>query len=107
MYRLENQLRQELELGNRAETTPPKIKAPSDYHLRKQLESVKRKLAGQIKRCEEQQAVYRKEKESLESEMAANPARWNRELTDRCTMLAALIDEEERRWIHLNEQMER
>ncbi|MBI2093913.1 MAG: ABC-F family ATP-binding cassette domain-containing protein [Candidatus Omnitrophica bacterium] len=108
VYRLEKQIRQELDVkdGGRAESVP-KANGPSDYHLRKQRESAKRKLAGQIKRCEEQQAVYRKEKDSLEAEMAADPAKWNRELTDRCTTLAALIQEEEHRWIDLNEQMER
>jgi len=107
VYRLEKQVRQELEAEDGAGGAPaPKVKPPSDYHLRKQRESAKRKLDGQIKRSEEQQAAYRKEKASLESEMAANPAMWNRELTDRCTALAALIQEEERRWIQLNEQLE-
>ncbi|MBI3318998.1 MAG: ABC-F family ATP-binding cassette domain-containing protein [Candidatus Omnitrophica bacterium] len=107
VYRLENQVRQELEAedGARAELAP-KVKTPSDYHLRKQRESAKRKLAGKIKRSEAQQAASRREKESLESEMAANPALWNRELTDRCATLAALIQEEERRWIQLTEQLE-
>ena len=107
VYRLENQVRQELETENGvAAVAPPKAKAPSDYHARKQRESAKRKLAGQIKRSEEAQAAYKKEKDTLESEMAANPTMWNRELTDRCTQLAALLQEEERRWIQLNEQLE-
>ena len=107
VYRMENQVRRELETENGAGAEPaPKVKAPSDYHLRKQRESAKRKLAGQIKRSEEQQAAYRKEKESLESEMAANPALWSRELTDRCTTLAALIHEEERRWLARTEELE-
>ena len=111
VYRLENQLRHELELGNGAEIAPTKpgapSEAPSDYHLRKQRKSAKRKLAGQIRRCEEQQAAYRQEKESLEAELAADPARWSRELTDRCAALAALIQEEERRWLQLTEELER
>ena len=109
VYRLENQVRQELEAaGTAGAGAAPTIKAktPSDYHLRKQRESAKRKLAGQIKRSEDQQAAYRREKESLESEMAANPALWNRALTDRGTTLAALIHEEERRWIQLTEELE-
>jgi hypothetical protein len=105
---MEQRVRQELEtedgdgLG-----AAPTTRGPSQYHVRKQRESARRKLAGQIKRCEEQQAAYRKEKEALESEMAADPTRWNRELTDRCTALATLLDDEERRWLQLNEQLER
>src|SRR3989338_2905496 len=108
VYRLETQVRQELEAeeGSREEPAP-KAKGPSEYHLRKQRESAKRKLAGQIRRCEEQQAAYRQEKESLEAELAADPARWSRELTDRCAALAALIQEEERRWLQLTEELER
>ncbi len=108
VYRLENQIRQELEAENEAvAVAAPKPKAKSDYHERKERESAKRKLAGQIKRSEEAQAAHKKEKETLEGEMAANPAMWNRELTDRCTQLAALLHEEERRWIQLTEELER
>src|SRR3989338_3210825 len=108
VYRLETQVRQELEAeeGSREEPAP-KAKGPSEYHLRNQRESAKRKLAGQIRRWEEQQAAYRQEKESLEAELAADPARWSRELTDRCAALAALIQEEERRWLQLTEELER
>ncbi len=106
VYRLENQVRKELEAEDGAVEPAPKAKATSDYHLRKQRESAKRKLAGQIKRSEEQQAAYRKEKEALESEMASEPTKWSRELTDRCTQLALLLHEEERRWIQLTEQLE-
>ena len=107
VYRLENQVRQELAAGEGAGAAPAsKVKVVSDYHLRKQRESAKRKLAGQIKRSEEQQAVYRKEKDSLESEMLAHPAVWNRELVDRCAALTTLIQTEERRWLALTEQLE-
>ncbi|MBI2884555.1 MAG: ABC-F family ATP-binding cassette domain-containing protein [Candidatus Omnitrophica bacterium] len=107
VYRLESQVRQELEAESGSGAAPtPKAKGPSDYHLRKQRESAKRKLAGQISRSEAQQAAYRKEKETLESEMAANPALWSRELTDRCTELAMLLQTEERRWIELTEQLD-
>ena len=107
VYRLERQIREELTAEDGAAAPPaPKTNAPSAYHLRKQRASAKRKLAGQITRSEEQQAAYRKEKESLESEMAANPALWSRELTDRCAALAALLQAEERRWIELTEQLE-
>jgi len=108
VYRLEHQVRQELEAEGTAgaAAAQTKAKTPSDYHLRKQRESAKRKLAGQIKRSEDQQAAYQKEKESLESEMAANPTLWSRELTDRCAALAELLQEEERRWMALTQALE-
>ena len=110
VYRLENQVRQELEAASGAGAAPsPKSTStePSDYHRRKQRESAKRKLAGQIARSEVLQAEYRKERETLEAEMAADPTRWSRELTDRCAELASLLQTEERRWIELTEALER
>ena len=107
VYRLENQVRQELEADDGDGTElAPKVKAPSDYHLRKQRESAKRKLTSQIKRSEEQQAACRKELAALESEMAADPTQWSRELTDRYATLTTRIQEEERRWVELTEALE-
>jgi len=107
VYRLERQVRHELEAEDGGAQAAAKPKAPSDYHVRKQRESAKRKLAGQIQRSEEQQAAYRKEREALEDEMAAHAANWNRELTGRCTKLTALMHDEERRWVELTEALER
>ena len=81
-------------------------KGPSAYHARKQRESAKRKLAGLIRRCEEQQQTYRAEQAALEAEMAANPTQWRPELTTRFEDLARLLKEEERRWIQLTEELE-
>ncbi len=108
VYHLEHQVRQELaaDQGGACTTSTRAAKEPSDYHLRKQRESTRRKLAGQVKRSEEQQAAYRKEKEALEAELAANPTVWTPALTDHLKKLIRLINEEERRWIELNEQLE-
>jgi ATP-binding cassette, subfamily F, member 3 len=111
VYRLENQVREELEQDARADAPPAKPKdgtkpkGKSDYHLKKERESAKRKLTTQLRKSEEQQAAYRKEKDALEAEMAADPTNWRRELTDRCTVLEGLIREEERRWITLSEEL--
>ncbi len=107
VYRLETQVRQELkaEEGGGAEPAS-KTKAPSEYQLRKQRESVKRKLAGQIKRSEDQQEQYRKERDALESEMAANPLVWTPALSRRFDELTRLIRAEEERWAELTEQLE-
>lgn len=108
VYHLENQVRSELEGGqNEPEAALRKGKTTSGYHLRKQRESGRRKLAGQLRRCEEQQAAYKKEKEDLEAEMAANPQAWSRELGQRFDALTRLINSEEQRWIGLTEAMEK
>ena len=104
VYHLENEVRRELAADQGSASAAVAPKQPSAYHLRKQQESAKRKLSGQIKRSEEQQAAYKKEKEALEAEMAANPTVWNRELTNRLNELTRLINQEEQHWIELNEK---
>jgi ATP-binding cassette subfamily F protein 3 len=107
VYHLETQVRQELDADTGgAGAKAPAAKGPSDYHLRKQREAARRKLTGQIKRCEEQQDAYRKEKQALEAELAADAARWTRELADHLARLTHLLSDEERRWIELHEQLE-
>ncbi|MBI3996050.1 MAG: ABC-F family ATP-binding cassette domain-containing protein [Candidatus Omnitrophica bacterium] len=108
VYHLEHQVRQELtaDQGDRRPAAARVAKPPSDYHLRKQRESTRRKLAGEIKRSEERQASHRHEQQALEAELAAHPTVWTRELTDRLAALTQLIHEEERRWIELNERLE-
>lgn len=111
VYRLENDVRRELTADQGTGAAPAAgavraAKKPSDYHARKQRESTRRKLAGQIKRSEAQQAQYRQEKEALEAEMAADPMAWTPALTQRCDELARLLQEEERRWVDLTEQLE-
>jgi ATP-binding cassette subfamily F protein 3 len=108
VYRLENQIHDELlaDNGSAPAAAAAKPKGQSDYHARKQRESDKRKLTTQIKRSEEQQAAYRKEKEALELEMAADPMVWKPELTNRCTTLEGLIREEERKWIRFTEELD-
>ncbi len=107
VYRLENQVREELTAETQKPIqTPTKPKKPSVHQLRKQQENAKRKLEEQIKRSEEQQAGYKKEKDALEAEMAANPTLWTREISARFDELTRLINEEDRRWIQLNEAYE-
>ncbi len=107
VYRLENDVRRELTADQPAPVAAaPAVKQPSDYHARKQRESLKRKLAGQITRSEAQQAQYRQEKEALESEMAVDPLAWTPALTQRCDELARLLHAEERRWMDCTEQLD-
>ncbi len=107
VYHLEHEVRDELTADQSSGAGAPRAaKEPSDYHLRKQRESTRRKLAGQIKRSEGQQAAHRKEKDALEAELASNPTAWNRELSDRVKQLMQSLAEEERRWLELTEQLE-
>ena len=116
VYHLETQVREELTAemsgagGPNAQTRSAPSAEPSKgsnvYQLRKRHEAAKRKLAGRIKHAEEQEAAYRKEKEDLEAEIAADPARWSRELSDRLQELSRLIRDEENRWVSLTAQME-
>ena len=107
VYHLEVNVRRELTADQRGVSDQARVaKAPSDYHLRKQQASARRKLAGQITRAEEQLNNYRKEQEALEDELAANPAAWTHALVQRIEALARLLREEEQRWIQLTEQLE-
>ena len=106
VYHLEHEVRRSLTEDQRSSQPARAAKGPSDYQQRKQREAAQRKLAGQIKRSEEQQAAYRTEKQTLEAEMAADPTVWTRELSARCDELGRLLRDEERRWIELNEQLE-
>ncbi len=107
VYHLEHEVRREL-TANQALQRPATRTSnePSAYHLRKQRESAKRKLASQIKRSEIQQHRYRQEKATLEAELVANPTAWTRELAHRFDELTRLIAEEEQHWIQLTEQLE-
>jgi ATP-binding cassette subfamily F protein 3 len=106
VYHLELRVRQELAGDPGGSSDGPRAaRAPSAYHLRKQQASAARALAGRIKRSEEQQASYRAEKDALEAELMAHPAAWNRALTTRFEELTQLLQDEERRWIQLNEQL--
>ncbi len=117
VYHLELRVRQELAGGppglrparaggqGGSSDGPRAARAPSAYHLRKQRASAVRALASRIKRSEQQQASYRAEKDALEIELMAHPAAWNRELTTRFEELTQRLQDEERRWIQLNEQL--
>ena len=107
VYHLEHEVRRELTAeGSAPSGGTPTADAPSAYRRRKQRISAQRKLTGQIARSEERQRSDRTEKEALEDEMAANPAICTRELAHRLDELARQLRDEERRWMHLTEQLE-
>ena len=107
VYHLESQVREELKAQDSGPAESKRAaKQPSDFKQRKQAEAAKRKIAGQIKRCEEQEQAYRKEKDDLETEVAANAAAWTNQVSGRLAELQRLIVEEEKRWTQLNQELE-
>ena len=107
VYRLENQVREELfDEGTATATGKRQDKQPSDFHLRKQAESAQRKLTGQINRCEQKLDDHRRQKDELEAEMAVDPANCTHEMVHRYEEVIRLIEQEEKRWLELNEQLE-
>jgi ATP-binding cassette subfamily F protein 3 len=107
VYHLENQVREELTAEESSTArAKPEAKEPSAFQLRKQADAMRRKLQGQIKRCEEQESAFRKEKQDIEAELTLNPAAWTPVITDRLEMLTRLINEEERRWVDLSQRLD-
>ncbi len=107
VYHLESQVREELKAQESGPAEAKRAaKPPSDFKQRKQTEATRRKITGQIKRCEEQEQAYRKEKDDLETEVAANAAAWTNQVSSRLAELQRLIVEEEKRWTQLNQELE-
>jgi ATP-binding cassette subfamily F protein 3 len=108
VYHLENSLRAEIVETQSAKGGGPKTaeKPRSDYHLRKELESEKRKLASRIKKVEEEIAAYKKEHETIHEHFMSDPAAWSRESHSRYEELARLIDTREHLWLELTDKLE-
>ena len=110
VYHLEQSVRKELtaeaSAASHGVAAKPAVKAPSDYHLRKQQAAARRKLTGQLQRCEAHQQRHRQEQAALEAELMAHAAAWTPELGARFETLKRLIEEEERRWIQLQEALD-
>jgi ATP-binding cassette, subfamily F, member 3 len=107
VYRMESDVRRELtaEPSNRSEV--PRIpRKETDPRLLKQRETEKRRLTNQIKQCEKQQSRYGEEKASLEALMRVDPQACTHERARRYEQLTRLSQEEEQRWVRLNEQFE-
>lgn len=107
VYHLENVLRKELkeDSGSSTNGTAP-VKKKSDYHLRKEMESEKRKLGTRIRRSEEQMAAYKKEREEIHEHFVKDAEHWSREKHDRYEELARLIEKEEALWLEATQKLE-
>jgi len=103
VYHLEKTLRTELgQLDNpKTETKAPTEKPKSDYHLKKEKESEKRKLASRIKKIEEELAAFKKEREAIHQDFMNDSMSWSRERHERYDALTKLIEAHEELWLEL------
>ncbi len=108
VYHLENTLKMELGqdqgLSSGAQTSAAKPK--SDYHLKKEIESEKRKLQSRIKKVDVELASYKKEHESIHKHFMSDSMSWSRERHERYEELTKLIETHERLWLELTDKLE-
>lgn len=99
VYRLETQVEDEQrETDTQAKQT---AKPKSDYHLKKEMDSEKRKLAGRLKKTEERLEAYKKERDAIQDLFMKDPSVWSHEKNARFEELTALIEKEEAVWLEL------
>lgn len=101
VYRLQAQVEDE---QTQADTPAKKVKPQSDYHLKKQQESEKRKLVGRLKKIEERLESYKKERDAIHDLFMNDPSAWTHEKNAHYEELAALIEKEESDWLELQEK---
>ncbi|MBI2095337.1 MAG: ABC-F family ATP-binding cassette domain-containing protein [Candidatus Omnitrophica bacterium] len=108
VYHLETVLRAELgqDAAPQSEEKERPAKPKSDYHLKKELESRKRKLGSQVRKAEERIAAHKKERETIHEHFMKDPMHWSRELNNRYEALAKLLETEESLWLDLTQELE-
>ncbi len=109
VWHLENMVREELRADGSTqdrEGGKEKKKDKSAYHVRKELESEKRKTKTQIQKVEERLALYKKEQEDIHNSFVADPMAWSRERNERYEELGKLIPKEEELWLSLHQKVE-
>ncbi len=111
VWHLENVLRDELR-GDAAENQGPggssdgAAKPKSDYHLKKEQQSQRRKLAGRLKRLEQEIEAFKKERQAIHDDFVRDPTAWSRDRNARYEELAPLIETHEREWLEITHQIE-
>ena len=109
VYHLENSLRAELvETQSHKTDAPakPAEKSKSHYHLKKEIESEKRKLTTRVNKIEAEIAAYKKEHEAIHEHFMSDVMAWSRESHGRYEELARLIDTQEHLWLELTAKLE-
>ncbi len=118
VYHLEKTLKEELNVGvppvgaqkkaatSPAPTAPVVGKAKSDYDLKKEQESEKRRLTTRIKKIETELQAYKKEHEEIHQGFMKDAGSWTQERYKRLEQLARLIESHEQIWLEITEQLE-
>lgn len=108
VYHLENILKEELNESAVASSKETKTqgKSKSDYHLKKEMESEKRKLNTKIKKMDEQIQLYKKERDAIHEEFMRDADAWSQEKQARHDELEFLIQSEETKWLELSQRIE-
>ncbi len=102
VYRLENTLKKELGQTDEAASN---ILPKSVYHLKKEVESQKRKLISRLKKIDAELAGYKKEHETIHKDFMNDSMSWSRERHDRYEELGKLIEKNENLWLELTEKL--
>ena len=105
VYHLETQVRDELS-GKTQESAKPAKKEKSDYHVRKEIESAKKKLASHIRKAEERIKLHKKEQEEIHQLFMNDPSAWSHERGARHEELTKLIAQDEQLWLDLTAGLE-
>jgi len=102
--RLQMQVEEELVETDAAATAAAKPK--SAYHLKKEMESERRKLTSRLKKTEEQIEACKKERDAIHEIFMNDSSAWSRERSDRYEEAVKLIAENERLWLELTEKLD-
>ncbi len=107
VYHLEKTLK--MELGQlespKTQTENPAAKLKSDYHLKKEMESEKRKLNSRLRKIEVEISSYKKEREAIGQDFMNDSMSWSREHHERYDALAKLIEVNEQLWLELTSKL--
>lgn len=108
VYSMEKALREELNEDKPAAKASyaPTAKPKSDYHVRKELESEKRKLTTKIRKSMEQITAYKAEHETIQKSFEQDSSNWSWDRQARFEELARLIEVEEIQWLEYSKRLE-
>jgi len=108
VYHLETTLREELGQTEapKARSGEPPLKPRSDYHLKKERGSEKRKLNTRLKKIDEELTAFKKEHEAIHRDFMDDPHSWSRPRHERYEELTRLIAVHENTWLELTAKLE-
>jgi ATP-binding cassette subfamily F protein 3 len=106
VYSMEMRVQEENE-GGASDNGPRAPKqTKSDYELKKEQESEKRKIAARLKKAEENIKSYKEEREAIHNDFMAHPDHWSQERYTRYETLAKMIEKEEQEWLEFQAKAE-